>query len=267
MTQNHKLLGIDYSIMQWAALDIARGIYPDAIPVLKWAHHPSVSGQLETIWGKEGLYEFPTSSTTMTLSSSDTNDNATGTGARQILINGLSDTFEIINETVALDGQTPVSTVNEFYRINGLFVTDVGSNETNIGNISIGTGTVTNGVPANTYNIISTVTMGRSACGFLTVPKDQTLYMNQLKTDSSSNGRLESQLRVTTNGITTVLAQMDTQGGSFEFNIPIPYAFESGTDLHLVAKLTGTDRPVIGIFCGAFVENHYQHQFTQWQWL
>lgn len=251
-------------------LDIARGLYPDAKPLMKWAHNPSLTGLWETVWGLGGTHTFPASAMTMTISSDNANDTLTGTGAQKVLVNGLDGDYNEILEEVELNGLTPVTTTNAFFRINGLFVTQAGSSMVNAGIIYIGSGTVTAGVPATAYNAITTETHCRSASGFLTVPAGKTLYLCKLKTGSSAtNGRLQSQLRSVspTTKVDTVLAQMDTAGGVFDFEMPTPYPFEEKTDLYIRANLSGTDRPVFAIMCSVLVNNHYPESHRYWTWM
>lgn len=76
---------------------------------------------------------------TLTLSSSSISDNnAGGIGARKILIKGLEkDTYLPISETINLNGVNNVVTVNEYIRVNNIYVVDTGDARMNIGEISI----------------------------------------------------------------------------------------------------------------------------------
>lgn len=250
------------------ALDIARGVYPDAVPVLKWAAHSGLGVTFNTIWGDASLYVFPTTAEVMTISSDSVDDTSAGTGAQTIVIQGLDVNYDEVTEVVSTNGLTGVPTSTAFLRINGLFVVQSGSNGTNVGNVYIGTGTITSGIPAIKYNVISTSTYGRSGSGFFTVPVGYTMYLQQLITDSSSSGRLESQLEVITSaGNKTILAQMDTEGGSFNFDIRTPFPIAEKTDLHLIARLQNPVRPVIGIISGILVNNHFPDSHKYYQFM
>jgi hypothetical protein len=124
---------------------------PSYKQVFKFGQNASVGNSIETIWLEGGLYVYPPSATTMTVSSSDVNDTSAGTGARTVLISGLDGSYNEISETITMNGQTPVTTSNSYLRVNRALVLTAGSGGVNAGIIYVGTGTVTSGVPANKY--------------------------------------------------------------------------------------------------------------------
>ena len=130
-------------------LQVAQGQIAYHKHVYKFGQNVTVGDSVETIWAQGGLYSYPPSATTMTVSSSDTNDTSAGTGARTVLISGLDGDYNEISETITLNGQTPVTTTNSFIRVNRAIVLTAGSGGANAGIIYVGTGTVTTGVPAN----------------------------------------------------------------------------------------------------------------------
>ena len=130
-------------------------------------------------------YPYRTSAQKFKLSSSDNNDNATGTGARNIYISGLDGDYNFTFEYLDLDGQTPVETVNEYIRPLRLQLITVGSNtdavgdRVPVGTIYLGDGTVTAGVPANVFLTIENYETS-SKVGIYTVPAGFTLYASIL---------------------------------------------------------------------------------------
>lgn len=73
--------------------------------------------------------------------SSSANDTAAGTGARTVTIRYLTAAFVLKSETIALNGLTPVNTVNtDIAYIECIFVATVGSGQINQGVISLFTG-------------------------------------------------------------------------------------------------------------------------------
>lgn len=134
---------------------ITRGMNSDHRAVTRYAYNPAVTGT-ETIWSKGGVYSFPSAGSVMQVLSSNAADASNGTGARTVLIQGLDDKFNEIAEIVSLLGVTPVNTVNSYFRINSMYVVTAGSAGQNVGDISIGTGTILGGYPANTYGFIAT---------------------------------------------------------------------------------------------------------------
>ena len=162
---------------------------PSYKQVFKFGTNSSVDNSLHTIWQQGGLYSYPPSASTMTVSSSDVNDTSAGTGARTVLISGLDASYNEASETITLNGQTAVTTVNTYIRMNRAIVLTAGSGGINAGNIYVGTGTVTAGVPANIYTIINGNGSNQTLQAFWTVPAGYTAYIYQsnISTGTSSN--------------------------------------------------------------------------------
>ena len=157
--------------------------------IYKFGQNSVVGDSVETIWQQGGLYSYPPSATTMTVSSSNTNDTSAGTGARTVQILGLDGDYNEISETITLNGQTAVTTTNSFLRVNRALVLTAGSGGANAGIIYVGTGTVTTGVPANVYTTINGDGTNQSLQAFWTVPANYNAYIYQtnVSTGNSSN--------------------------------------------------------------------------------
>jgi len=161
-------------------LGVASGdLSPSYKQVFKFGQNASVGNSLETIWLEGGLYAYPPSATTMTVSSSDANDTSAGTGARTIQIAGLDGSYNEVSETITMNGQTPVTTSNSYLRVNRGLVLTAGSGGANAGIVYVGTGTVTSGVPANKYTTINGDGTNQTLQAFWTVPAGYTAYIYQ----------------------------------------------------------------------------------------
>lgn len=90
----------------------------------------------KTIWNGPGIYQFPDVATPLEIVSSDAADTAAGSGARSVLIQGLSSTYQIQSEIVELDGTNPVFTINPFLRVNTSEVYSAGSSAGAVGEIT-----------------------------------------------------------------------------------------------------------------------------------
>jgi hypothetical protein len=165
-------------IDSFTGIQLAKGLLYKYKPEFKFGSNPNVGTSEESIWDQGGLYVYPTAAITMTVSSSSTNDAAAGTGARTVAIAGLDANYREISETITLNGQTAVNTVNQYIRVYRARVTSAGSGGTNAGNIHIGTGTVTAGVPATTYARVS-AGEGQTLMAIFTVPAGYTAYIQQ----------------------------------------------------------------------------------------
>lgn len=204
-----------------------------------------------TVWAGGGSYAFPAAATVMNISSSSANDTSAGTGARTVLIEGLDGSYNEISETVTLNGQTAVNTLNSYLRINNLEVQSVGSGATAAGTIYAGTGTVTAGVPATIYSLI-VLGYNASTQAVYTVPAGYTAYVSSYTFTSayanatpvacsgfffrSESGYFEIEATARFNS-----------GNSFDRHFDIPREYPENTDLELkcsastgsVALMTG----------------------------
>ena len=144
----------------------AMGHVTNGRPIFVYGLNPNIGIAEETIWYHGGVYSYPPSATQMTVSSDDAG------ATSQVMINGLDANYVEINEIITITGQTPVTTVKSYLRIQSAYVM---ANETS-GNIYIGTGTVTDGVPANVYERIYDGD-NRTQSGLYTVPAGKTLYI------------------------------------------------------------------------------------------
>lgn len=90
--------------------------------------------------GMTTRYSFPSSPVQMTIVSTSADDDSAGTGARILLIRGnITDNVELF-EAILLDGTTPVTTVNEYLRINSIVVVSAGTDGKNQGTITLKNG-------------------------------------------------------------------------------------------------------------------------------
>jgi len=89
-------------------LQVSRGQIAYHEFIHKFGYNPDIANSNETIWSQGGVYTYPTSASTMYISSSSTADTAAGTGARTATVSGLDANFDEISETVSLNGQAGV---------------------------------------------------------------------------------------------------------------------------------------------------------------
>lgn len=151
-------------------LAAARGRIPNHSQVYIYGYSSSVGSTAQgPLW--EGLspsggsYVYPSSAVQMTLVSSSTSD----TSSLSVTIFGLDSNYNAINEVIALNGTTSVTTVNSYLRINSV----VCYNGINVGNI-----TVKNG--STLYAQIN-AGVGQTEMSVYTVPKGYTFYLYKVK--------------------------------------------------------------------------------------
>lgn len=93
-----------------------------------------VTTEFRTPWEEASNYAFPSSAVTMSVVSSDAGDTAIS-----LLLLGLDGDYNPISEVVTVNGTTPVTTTNSYFRINDAVIT-VGNA---VGNITISNSSVT----------------------------------------------------------------------------------------------------------------------------
>lgn len=129
------------------------------------------------IWENGGVYTgFPdTTLETVEILSDSASDTAAGTGARTIRITGLDSGYNIQQETITLNGTTPVASVNQYRRIHTGMIVTAGIGGVNVGNITVRHS-------ATEANIFLFMLPGRNQTNYsaFTVPSGHTAYMRYL---------------------------------------------------------------------------------------
>lgn len=210
-------------------LQVSRGQIAWHRAVIIFGYNPDVDTTPETVWPGDGLLPYPAAALQMSVSSANVNDTAAGTGARTIYIGGLDADHNEISEVVTMNGQTAVTTARSYLHINSAYVLTAGSLNGAAGNIYIGTGVVTLGVPATIYDIIAFDYNARIT-GSYTIPAGYTGYLSQglfssgqaggsnpvvgrLMTRGTNNIRLTAAVTTLNNGVADY---------AFEYPVAIP---------------------------------------------
>lgn len=118
----------------------------------------------EDVWTPGGDVNFPASASQLNVASSSANDAAAGTGVRTVFIRGLDANWDIVDETLALNGQTIVQTANTYIRVNRISAASAGSGGVAAGNISIFSGAATSGVPDDATQLWRQIPAARNVC-------------------------------------------------------------------------------------------------------
>lgn len=186
-------------------LQVARGQVTFHQNVIVFGYNPDVDTSEESVWPAGGTVPHPAAAATLKISSSSNNDDVAGTGARTVYIAGVDGDYNIVSETVELDGQTAVNTTNQYLYVNEFYVLTVGSGGANAGVVYAGTGTVTSGVPAVIYDLINTGYNNRTT-GHYCVPAGYTGYMVEgLFSSGQSSGSTAVTGFLKTNGPDSIL--------------------------------------------------------------
>jgi len=192
----------------------------------------------QTVWATTGAYAYLSAASVIKISSGSANDAAAGTGARTVFISGLDASYNVLSETVTLNGQTSVNTVGSYLRINDFYVTSCGSGNTAAGIIYAGTGTVTTGIPAVIYSLMP-VGYNAQTQAIYTVPAGYTAYISSYtftSNNTTANTICSGFLYVYKSGAAfpTIEASARFNAGNiFDRHFDYPLAFPEKTDLEL----------------------------------
>lgn len=167
------LSGIDPS------LSIAGGLVPGVTLVNKFGLNPDIdTGSVpEDVWGGGGPYTgFPDiAPEILRFTSTSASDSAAGTGARTVQVTGLDANWNILSETITLNGLTPVTSVNTFRRVHTMRTITAGSGGVNAGDITVQYNTTTSVV----FLVMATGRNQTNNVSF-TIPEGYTGYVTKV---------------------------------------------------------------------------------------
>lgn len=239
-------------------LQVARGQIAWHQSVVIFGYNSDVDTAAETVWPYGGLLPYPPSALQMKVSSSNANDTSAGTGARTIYIGGLDSDHNTVSEIVTLNGQTAVLTANSYLHINEAYVTSAGSSNSAEGDVYIGNGVVTAGVPATVYDVIS-YDYNKRVTGSYTVPAGYTAYLEQglFSTGSSSGGTsVTGRLMARgTNNIRLTSAIVTLNNGAADYSFEYPIVIPEKTTVEAQAFASANNNACSSMFILLLVKN------------
>jgi len=160
-------------------LDIASGRLSGYVVRNKFGKNSDIdTGTVpEDVWETGGVYTgFPTGSAeTLEVVSSSTDDTSDGTGARTLTLFGLDENYEDQSETFTLNGTTGVISSNTFLRVHTAFIASAGSNDFNVGTITVRHSSTTANVFLNMQP-----SRNQTNCSGYTIPAGKTGYVRRV---------------------------------------------------------------------------------------
>lgn len=215
---------------------IVDGKLPRHTLIHKIAQNLDVDTVTEDIWESGGVRTFLTTAATLSIVSDNVNDTSSGSGARSLRIDGLDENFELISETVLLNGTTPVITTNTFIRVHLMIVTSSGTYGSNNEGIITATDT-------GLSSIQGTILAGRgqSRSSHYTVPYNRRALLTRLQLSVESNKTAEITVifrpgaNVTSAPFASKIEGVKIRGLSGALEVPFrgPILFEPNTDIWL----------------------------------
>lgn len=142
-------------------------IPPGGQYIRRFGFNPAVGTTFEAIdeTGAAAPY-MPSTPLKFEVVSASANDTAAGTGARTVQVTGIDANWNLLSETVTLNGLTPVQSVGTYYRVTKVEVLTVGIyGGTNAGNITV------RGAGGGTTFVTVTAGFGQSFSSHFCVPQ------------------------------------------------------------------------------------------------
>lgn len=144
--------------------------------VHKFGENAAVSTTTEPI-SNNGIYMTPINLTTLSIVSTNINDNINGIGARTVKIIGLSNNWERVEEIIELNGTTPVPLQNWYYRVYRMSVITSGTYASQNTGSHQGDIILSDGVNNWAEIYINGVALGQTEIGVYTVPQGYTAHI------------------------------------------------------------------------------------------
>ena len=236
---------------------VAIGIVPGVTPVIVSGENPDIDSGNEDVWDLGALYDFLTVARTLTLTTSSSTDNPTGTGARSVRVQGLDANWDPFDETFAMNGLTPVPITTPLIRVNRITVATAGSVGTNNGAVAI----------VADVDLFTLATMfigaGSSANGIYSVARNHVFSLAQLALNMTrANQPLSAmctfvlKVRVGADGpepsvVRSVRGGLMIEAGGGNTTLAQPQPVGGGSDAWLhVVTVTDMDTQFTGLMVG-----------------
>ena len=205
-----------------ALLEIAADRNAELVSQNIFGFSRTVGTDFQTIWNDGGQYVHPSAAVQMSCVSTSAAD------TMAILISGLDENYESLNEIILVNGTTPVTTTNSFYRINSATILS-GSN---VGDITVSEG-------GTVYANIE-ATLGTTQACVYTVPANHSLYIFRISLTSgtvNSNKYITYRNRVdSSTGRVLRVAEATFQLNMQTFDRQIPFRIAPKSDFQFEAK-------------------------------
>lgn len=237
---------------------LVKGTIYQTKTINKFGFNDAVGTSKQTISDVGSNYTNLTVAQSLNVSSSNTNDTSGGTGARTLILYGIDGDYNEISETITLNGQTNVATSKSYLRLYRAKVLTAGSGATAEGDIYVGYGTNTAGVPATPLiKIVTGENQTLMACW--TVPAGYTGYLYSCTFSSGSETGQKymiARLEVKEYGSVWQTKEKGTfSTANLVFSRDIPLQIPEKSDIRLTAQTSSGTFDVSGVFALVYEKN------------
>lgn len=268
---------VDAAINNLLPIDnlISLGLIKDIEVIERYGFNANtVSTEAVDIWPISARFTKLQSAVQLYVSSSSASDTSAGVGARTVFIEGLDNNFDVISETITLNGQTQVQTVNSYRAVNTFRVTTAGTSLSNVGDIYIAglsgaTGGVPTGAPADNSKQIQSVIaagFGSQQQAIYTVPKGKTLLLDRLHLGSTGTGDVITSGIRRTGSLLFIVGHTVISDATTEINLITANIVSEGVTFSLGARRLGGSGsgPVSGVFYAKLVSTELINELKQY---
>jgi hypothetical protein len=220
-------------------IPIADGLVDGYSAIHKFGRNPNVGNVPETIWMYGGIYQYLDvgSDSTVYAYSASSDDGPGNDGARTVTVQGLDNDFNLIEETITVNGAASTAS---FLRVYRAFVATAGVLAANDGDVLISTAASGGGTVLADIGVIgsgTTTGLGQTQLALYTIPAGKTGYlttwnvgvapMNNAVTVTLKARELDGSAPFRSKDI------MDIVGGYTTQNYSIPLRFPEKTDIEV----------------------------------
>ena len=198
------------------------------------------------------------SAATVDVASTDANDTSAGTGLRTLTLEGLDSSGNAQTETITLNGQTEVTSANTYTAINGFLGLTAGSNNTSAGDIWVGNGTFTAGVPATKY-FVGERNHNHGLSAYYTVPTGKTLFIRGASFSVVGNNKeIEITIETSTdNGNMWIIEEEISGTSEMAFHVPAQsfHSMTAGSHIRVRAEAAGSGSELTVLLACELIDN------------
>ena len=225
-------------------LQIARGQIQRHSSVFKFGANLDINGTEETIWDAGGIYTYPTSALTMTVTSAA---GATDNGV-EVTVIGLDTNWDEVTQTVTLAGSGTATLATALRRVYRAYVSGA----------TACTGAVTIASGGTTYAQIA-VNDQQTLMAVYTVPAGYTAYVYKSTASVgtvSGNQYITARLKVRSfGGVMRTAAKATLTNGFINFDFGVPLAVTEKSDIEARAVSSGSNNAVSATFTIVLISN------------
>lgn len=235
-------------------LQVSRGQIMGHASFSVFGYNADLDTSEESVWPDGGTIPHPTTASVLDIVSTSTDDDAAGTGARTVFISGVDGNYNVVSETVILDGTTAVETVNEYLYVNQFYVATAGSGGANVG-------IITAKLSTTLYDLIAAGYNQRTTAHYC-VPAGYTGY---IVTGVITTGQATGSTSVTAylkqhgpDGILRVGAVSTLNNGSVQYDFTFPYVIPEKNCVGATAIGSAANNSVSAYFNIVLIKNNSQ---------